>query len=226
MRLYVLVTFTLSLLALLTPTCEKKPETPSEVSASSYNSYHLDAYIDFNSYLATRNGLLSLRKDQPRYLIITTPGGQVYYGKLLKEFVVENKINTICVKLCSSMGTVIFNAGSQRLITENTKLYFHEWLFGQISGSISAIRNQTNQLDEVFIKENTEIARRSKLRPPAFIAQVRKSITYSTQQALENNLADGLVTLNIDPENPPRKVSELPPPDIFEIRILPQVMEN
>lgn len=226
MRPYVLIAFITSLLFLIVPTCEKPVETPSELVLSASNAYYLDTRIDYNSYMSARNGLLSLRKDRPRYLIITTPGGQVFYGKLLKEFIKENKINTICFRFCGSMGTVVFNAGSQRLITENTKLFFHEWFFTQISGNITSVRKQVDDFDVSFMKENSEIARRSGMNPYRFVRTVRKDTTFTTSEILEAGLADGQVKMFLDPANPPRKATDSPDPEIIEISIIPQVLER
>ena len=79
---------------------------------------------------------------------IHSNGGSVYEGFAIHDFLVNTgkKVTTVVEGLCCSIATVIFMAGSERKLTENSRFLIHNpW--GGAEGNAAEFRKYANELE-------------------------------------------------------------------------------
>lgn len=82
-------------------------------------------------------------------LHIHSNGGSVYEGFAIYDYLINSgkKITTIVEGMCASIATVIFLAGSERKLTENSKFLIHNpWAF--VDGDAEQLRDYADQLEQ------------------------------------------------------------------------------
>ena len=97
----------------------------------------------------------SPKKPRPIQIILNTPGGSVYDGLCLYDYLIslEYPLLIIGTGLVASMGIIILLAGQQRYVTKNTRLMTHQ-VSTAIQGKVSDVKidfNETNELEKICI---------------------------------------------------------------------------
>ncbi len=88
--------------------------------------------------------------EKPIDILIQSPGGDIDAGLLIFDAMRESscRINTICLGRASSMGAVLFAAGTgQRSMLRHSKLMIHEpYVSGSIEGNSREIRSVADDI--------------------------------------------------------------------------------
>jgi len=95
------------------------------------------------------------KKVQPIQIILNTPGGCVYSGLCLYDYLrsLECPLLVIGTGLVASMGIIILLAGEKRCVTKNTRLMTHQ-VSTAIQGKVSDVKidfNETNELEKICL---------------------------------------------------------------------------
>lgn len=115
----------------------------------------------------------SLENDEPITVILNSPGGEVFAGLLLFDTLrsLEQNVLTIARGLAASMGSILSQAGDQRLISRHSWFMVHEpaslaWgKVGDIKREAKMLERLHDQLCDILAERSTltkaEIKRRS-----------------------------------------------------------------
>jgi ATP-dependent Clp protease protease subunit len=129
-------------------------------------------------------------------VVLCTGGGHVAAGFAIYDALrlTQNKTLILGMGEVKSIGTTIMQAADRRLVTENTELMVHEMIMG-LSGDFKAhevvtLREESDRCMESLIKI---LSKRSKLDEAGIRFAMRRTTTYSAQEALEAGLIDGIV---------------------------------
>ncbi len=132
-------------------------------------------------------------------LYINSPGGSVDAGLAIYDTMqfISSPINTICVGLAASMGSLLLLAGTKgkRLALPHSRIMIHQPLIygGGISGQVSDIEIEAKELvrtKKIFI----EIMSRHTSKPSNSIEKdVDRNNYMSAQEALEYGIIDRVV---------------------------------
>jgi ATP-dependent Clp protease protease subunit len=120
-------------------------------------------------------------------LILNTPGGQVYDGLALYDYLdsLQCPLVTIGTGLVASMGVIIFLAGNKRYFTQNTRLMTHQ-ISTQVIGKVSDVKidfEETKVLEKIC---NGIIANKTKQSIKVIENDIKKGDRYfGAEEALQ-----------------------------------------
>lgn len=168
------------------------------------NSVRLTDPINQRSVAKTLNALERLRRSGATevYLLIDSPGGGVVEGNRLVGYIEASPvpINTVCMAICASMGAHIHQAGAKRLMTSKAILMFHP-ASGGSQGTVEGMHSQIEMFQRYMDRMDAKAAQRAKMDYDKFKLLVLKEYWIETQDAVANNLTDGVVNLlTFEPE--------------------------
>lgn len=135
--------------------------------------------------------------EKPIDVFVTSPGGDVGAGLLIYDAIhdCDCTINTVCLGQASSMGAVIFAAGTgSRSILLHSRLMIHEpYVAGAIQGNSKEIRSVAESIlatKQVINQILSEITSKS-------VEEIEKATAYdnylSAEDAVEFGLADKVI---------------------------------
>jgi ATP-dependent protease ClpP protease subunit len=125
---------------------------------------------------------------------IHSNGGNVYEGFAIHDYLVNTgkKITTIVEGLCCSIATVVFMAGTERLLTENSRFLIHNpWC--EAEGNASDFRKVADELEEEEVKLLNFYTQKTGADPATITAYMDADKLLSPQTALELKFATKVV---------------------------------
>jgi len=131
------------------------------------------------------------------YLLISSPGGSVFEGTRLTDFVEKSgRIDTVCVGICASMAAHLHQVGKHRLMTGKSVLMFHP-ASGGLSGTVPEMKSLLSMIDSYTARLDAKIAKRSGIDRERFNVLVTRNLWAEAEDAMKMKLADGVVTVSV-----------------------------
>ena len=131
-------------------------------------------------------------------LYINSPGGEVQSGLAAYDLIrlIKAPVRTVCVGAASSMGAILFLAGSRREMLPNARLMIHDPAPG--GGSMEGLKPGDLSEKLASLKKAqktlcTIIAEATGQSESAVRAKTKKDSFFSAQEALDFGLATGIV---------------------------------
>lgn len=134
--------------------------------------------------------------EKPWRFSICSSGGNVVAGmklySTLRSIAMTRPVVTIASGMCASMGTVIHQAGTLRLIEPGTSYLLHD-VAGQAGGTISNMQDTMGWLKKINTRLHQALAEKTKYTPEQ-IAELcdRKDSWYMAEEVVEMGFADRL----------------------------------
>lgn len=138
------------------------------------------------------------KSGRPVYLLINSPGGSVLDGNLIVSAIQSSKVPvyTICMQLCASMASIIFESGTKRYMVDRSILMFHE-ASGRFEGQFNQMKSRFGIFDKLVTKLDAEIAARVGIEASVFRSKLANELWLDGEDAVNQNFADALVNLNL-----------------------------
>lgn len=132
------------------------------------------------------------------YLFINSPGGSVFAGNRLINYVENSstKIHTVCVSLCASMAAHLHQSGATRLMVDNSMLMFHP-AAGGARGQVENMLSLLNTIQVMVDRMDAKVTTRSKIDYKEFKAKVAFEYWVLAEDAVKTRLADGIVNITL-----------------------------
>jgi ATP-dependent protease ClpP protease subunit len=157
--------------------------------------------VDSNSIQQTIKNLLILESlnHEEIILLLSTDGGSWELGVGCYDLIktLKSPIKIISLGKCYSMGTVILQAGTTRLITQNTTLLIHDGSFSTSGECKSAEAWAEASKDFRKIMYNIYYSQMVKKNPKLTLKDIENLCVHDTilnsKQTIELGLADGIL---------------------------------
>lgn len=180
------------------PFPSKRPVKTLDLSKNSRVIY-LTTEVD-ERILEQAKRLTSLSQDSldPIYVIINSPGGSVLDGGIFIGAIKASKapVYTICTQICASMGAMIHQYGTKRLMVHNSTLMFHP-ASGGLQGTLEQMNSRLTYISRFVNKMGANTAARSGLTLEQYQALVVSEFWVEADDALARHFADDIVDLNL-----------------------------
>lgn len=188
--------------AVAPPTVSTSPTTTVQVENLTLSP---DQVIIFNTEvdrqsvdmaIAAINDKNDLHKEL--YIILDSPGGDVFAGMQLISYIEGSKVkvNTVNFGLCASMCAELFAHGNKRLVLDRSTLMYH-LAAGGVQGTMQNMKSLLGYIDLSTRKLDAYVANRAGIDFDTFEATVVKDMWIDGEDAVKQHLADGLVTIRI-----------------------------
>lgn len=133
---------------------------------------------------------------RPWRFSICSSGGNVVHGmklySTLKSIAETRPLTTIASGICASMGTVLHQAGSVRLIEPGTSYLLHD-VSGQAIGSLTSMQDTMGWLKKINSRLHVALAEKSNHTVEEIAALCeRRDAWYMAEEVVEMGLADRL----------------------------------
>lgn len=128
---------------------------------------------------------------------LNTPGGSVDEGIAIYNLLVEHKAGVITYvdSLAASMGSYIFQAGSERIISENAMVMIHDpWTIAL--GNATELRKAADVTEKYGQRMVPAYAKRSGKTDEEIIAVMTEESWYTGKEAVEAGFADRIADGN------------------------------
>lgn len=133
---------------------------------------------------------------EPVYLFLDTPGGEVYAGLTLSEYLRGTSQNIICIaKQAQSMGFVILQSCKTRLVMDSTILMMHE-IAGELQGYITLPQLRVELKEWEMLQDYTNRLVTDRIGISTYSLKSLMAPmweTYDGKIAVQENIADGVV---------------------------------
>jgi len=174
------------------------PEFKSNVYRVGRTIYFFDS-IDEDSVCDTIRILDAMESESNKkeiYIILSSGGGNAYDGLALYDRIRQSECQIIIVGtgMVASMGLIIFLAGDERRITENTRLLNHQVSADDFGGRTSDFKIESKEFEELQSILTDIVAERT----GETVKQITRDIALgdkwiSAAYALEHGYADFLI---------------------------------
>jgi ATP-dependent Clp protease protease subunit len=152
----------------------------------------VDSYTAKN--VIKKLGDLNEESLKPITLVINSPGGSVIDGAGIIGAIEASRapVNTVCIKLCASMGAFIHQYGAKREVFSHALLMFHPAYGGAVddidrmSALISTIKRYVNKME-------VNVAKRAKLSFEEYKSRSGINIWIDGEDAVKAGFADEVV---------------------------------
>ena len=136
------------------------------------------------------------------HIYINSPGGSIMAGLAIYDIMqfIKCKVNTYCIGMAASMGSLLLAAGSRRYILPHARVMVHQPLIagGGISGPVSDIEIHAQEMT-LLKKKLTDIYARHTKKSFNVLTQMMDRDRYmSAQEAKELGLVDEIVQTRKD----------------------------
>jgi ATP-dependent Clp endopeptidase proteolytic subunit ClpP len=156
---------------------------------------YLTKYIKSKS-----NSSLSTSTPKPLFLHIYSPGGGVYAGLSLYDFITEyNKtipVYTIVEGLAASAATIISIGGVKRFITPNSYMLIHQ-LSTYFGGNFEQIKDEFGNCEKLMKQLKEIYASRTKLSRKQLNEVLKRDVTWSAEDCKKYGLVDEIKLIDI-----------------------------
>lgn len=125
---------------------------------------------------------------------INSPGGDVYEGFAIHD-ILKSQNKTIITQvegICASIASVVFFAGSERLMTENSELMIHN-PFGFSGGTAEQMQKYTEQLKSIEDKLVNFYVEATGLGIDEVKSMMNAETFLTTQEAIDKKFATGII---------------------------------
>jgi ATP-dependent protease ClpP protease subunit len=134
--------------------------------------------------------------DRPWRFVICSNGGSVIHGmklySTLKSIARYREIVTVATGMCASMGTVIHQAGTTRLIEPGCSYMIHD-VSADVAGNISAMQDQMDWLNKLNSQLHVALAEKAKLSIDEIATMAkRRDSWFMPAEVVEMGLADAI----------------------------------
>lgn len=168
-------------------------------SISTEQSLYFDTEVTDVSVALAISSLEDMKKNTSKdlYLFINSPGGSVFDGNRLVTYIENSKrkIHTVCVTVCASMAAHLHQAGSTRLMLDNSMLMFHP-AAGGARGQVENMRSLLNTIQLMVDRMDAKITKRSGLDYKEFKAKVAFEYWVLAEDAVRSNLSESIVNIS------------------------------
>lgn len=169
------------------------------VDLNSFNTIAIVGEIGAESLDVAQAITAKAKEGQPIFLLINSPGGSVLDGVAIVSAMQAAKVPvyTVCLQLCASMASIIFEAGTKRYMVDRSILMFHE-AAGGFQGQFNQMKSRMRAFDRLTAKLDFEIAKRVGIDAEVFKSKLGDEIWLDAEDAVQQNYADSLVNVNIN----------------------------
>jgi ATP-dependent protease ClpP protease subunit len=173
-----------------------------QVHLNSNNTLIMRGEIDSTlvTYLELKLAKLVIKrglKDYPIYLVVDSPGGEVYAGQEFIEFakVIPN-LRTITIFGASMAAITVELLPGERLITNNGELMFHR-AKAEVGGQVEVGELETRlaRIKSSILGMEQIVADRLKLPLFVYKAKIKDEMWLPAKEAVSNNAADKVVDI-------------------------------
>lgn len=177
---------------------ETKVNKIVHINNSSNNTITLRGEVNYASSMQVINDIRSKEKEgKELFLLIDSPGGSVVDGAMVLS-AIENsksKVNTVCLRLCASMGFMIHQHGNKRQALNRSILMAHH-ASGGARGEIPNAINLLATIQRYVDKMDAYIAKRSGHSLQDFEHMISNDMWIDAEDAKEKGFLDQIVSLN------------------------------
>lgn len=186
-------------------TAKQKTYPVKRINTESDNTIYLIEDVNYQSSLRVVNEIKRKEeKGKDLFLLIDSPGGSVVDGLRVVSAIEGSKsrVNTVCIRLCASMGFIIHQYGHKRLNVNRSILMAHH-ASGGARGEIPNMLSLLGTIQRIVDKTNAYIANRAGITQEAMNTLVVNDMWLDAEDSVNKGFSDGLVV-----------VGELPEPDV------------
>ena len=170
----------------------QKSAIEKPVAAASGSKYNIKGFVtqfleeDFSYFLAQNSGDIEVR--------INSPGGVAYVGMSianeLEAYAADgNKVVTVVDGIAASAASVIFQAGTDRVMNLGTRVMIHDAIM--LAWGNAEMMREAAEILEALSDDFAEIyAYRGSKSPAEFRKLMKKETFFTAKQAIEYGLAD------------------------------------
>ncbi len=144
--------------------------------------------------------LMALNEDDPNEpitLYINSPGGDVYSGLAVYDYIriMPAPLITVCVGMAASMGALLFLAGEKRLVMPHSRIMIHDPSFssGQFGGmkphELQRIADDLKSVRDVTARVIADVTGK---RINQILKVTKDDTYYSAEEAIDFGLATGM----------------------------------
>jgi ATP-dependent Clp endopeptidase proteolytic subunit ClpP len=154
-----------------------------------------------SKYLKSKNSSsLSTTTPKPLFLHIYSPGGGVYAGLSLYDFITEyNKtipVYTVVEGLAASAATIISIAGIKRFITPNSYMLIHQ-LSTYFGGNFEQIKDEFGNCERIMKQLKEIYASKTNLTRKQLNEVLKRDVTWSAEDCKKYGLVDEIKLIDI-----------------------------
>lgn len=137
-------------------------------------------------------------KNQPIYLLISSPGGSIMAGAQIINAIEASPVPvyTVCLDLCASMAAFIHQYGTQRLMLDRSLLMFHD-ASGSVQGPFPHVRSRFEAMNRYASRFNAYVANRVGISLEALEQSEHVEGWIDTEDATERNFNDKIAFIQI-----------------------------
>lgn len=139
--------------------------------------------------------LLSITNDDPITVLICSPGGDWYAGMAVYDLLrgLDNHVTTVAIGAAMSMGSIILQAGDDRVAMSNATVMVHNGVDAAV-GDVEDIKNWAKHSEHIA-KQMYKIYSDASGKTVAYWKRrCASDFVMSAQQALKEGLLDRVVT--------------------------------
>lgn len=130
---------------------------------------------------------------KPLFLHIFSPGGEVYAGLSLYDFIIEYKkvieVHTIVEGMVASAATFFSIAGTKRYVAPNAYMLIHQ-LSTMLGGNYEQIKDEFNNNEKIMEKITTIYTLHTKINRKKLSEILKHDINWDAEECLRNGLVD------------------------------------
>lgn len=141
-----------------------------------------------------------LKKNEPIYLVLDTPGGSIDDGLKIIEVAksLPRPVHTISL-FNASMGFIISQYLDDRYVLESTTMMSHRAFIGGMKGEFpGSFISRFLALGDQLTRINSKVAARAKMSLNPYLDLIRNELWMGPEQAIQLKFADKQVTLQCD----------------------------
>jgi ATP-dependent protease ClpP protease subunit len=183
------------------------PGLAKEVLLTRLNTVNIRTNINPSSMTTASIKLAQLVKERGRspytiYIVLDSPGGSIVAGEDFIQFAkMYQNVETISLFSASMAATIVQSLPGKRNITSNGVIMFHR-ASGRFSGQFEEgeVESQLNLWKSIIREIDLRVSRRLNMNLDAFKAKIANEWWSYGQSAVDENVADQVVTVRCSPE--------------------------
>lgn len=135
----------------------------------------------------------------PIYVVINSPGGSVMDGALIVSAIqaAPVPVYTVCLQLCASMASIIFESGTKRYMVDRAILMFHP-AAGGVEGTFPQMQSRLTFFNNFVNKMDAEIAKRVGLTLPELTTRLNNELWLDAEDSLKQHFSDSIVNVTLN----------------------------
>lgn len=135
----------------------------------------------------------------PVTLYINSPGGEVYSGLAVYDFIglMKAPLKTVCIGCAASMGAILFLAGSKREMLPHTRIMLHDPSYGHLDVSGKKpheIQHEVDSLNKTRESLAAIIAEKTGKKLNEIYKITANDTYFDVKEAMDFGLATGVYT--------------------------------